>query len=246
MALPWGVGCFFDDRPYGESLTFSDWLEHLVYYYDGRFAADVAFPFVALNMMYRRRAAEQSGWFLKSHVDEPPLNAAAIQDRIRSGGESFLDRLRHFGGGALRGTDAYWSGRSDDVDAWLQYHVDEGNGVPNLFITGSCAEFQWPELLDRLEDQIFQATGDVADLREDSARRFQAVRDRSLLAQQFSQARLDLYIKEVPIPVFGVKHFGYRYEFAKSRGQIHFHMFAICAEKQPRMLLHEMRNVGGA
>ena len=97
-----------------------------------------------------------------------------------------------------------------------------GGGVPNLFIAGSCAEFQWPDLLGRLEGQIPQANGDVADLREDSVRRFQAAQDRSLLVQQFSQARLDLYIKEVLAPVFGVNHFWRRYESAKSRGQIHF------------------------
>ena len=50
------------------------------------------------------------------------------------------------------------------------------------------------------------------------------------------------YVKEVPIPAFGAKNFWYRYEFAKSRGQIHFHMCDICAGKQPNMLLHEMRN----
>ena len=76
MAFPWlfpgGVGCFFDDRPYGEGFTFAKWLEHLVFYSDGRFSADVAFPFVALNMMYRRRSVEQSGWFLKNHVEDAP------------------------------------------------------------------------------------------------------------------------------------------------------------------------------
>ena len=48
--LPGGVGFFFDDRPFGEGLKFAKWLEHLIYYYDGRFGADVALPFVALNM----------------------------------------------------------------------------------------------------------------------------------------------------------------------------------------------------
>ena len=126
LLFPGGVGFFFDDRPYGEELKFPDWLEHLVYYYDGRFAADVAFPFVALNMMYRRRSAEQSGRFLKNQVDEPPLDASDIHDRIRSGDGSFLDRLRQFGGGVLRGADSYWSGRSGDVAAWLQYQVGDG------------------------------------------------------------------------------------------------------------------------
>ena len=51
---------------------------------------------------------------------------------------------------------------------------------------------------------------------------------------------LVLYLKEVLIPVFGAKHYWCRFEFAKSRGQIQFHLFAICADKQPHKLLREM------
>ena len=76
VAFPWlfpgGFGCFFDDRPFGDGLKFEKRPDHLIYYYDGRFASDVAVPFVALNMAYRRRSAEQSSWFLKSHVEDPP------------------------------------------------------------------------------------------------------------------------------------------------------------------------------
>ena len=65
MAPPWlypgGVGRFFDGRPYGEGITFAKWLEHLVLHSGGRFSADVAFPFVDLNMVYRGRSVEQSG-----------------------------------------------------------------------------------------------------------------------------------------------------------------------------------------
>ena len=70
--FPGGAGCFFDDRPFGEELKFGKWLDRLIYYYDGRFAADVAFPFVALNMAHRRRSSERSNWFLKSHVEDSP------------------------------------------------------------------------------------------------------------------------------------------------------------------------------
>ena len=113
------------------------------------------------------------------------MNAAEMQDKLRAGDHTFLDRLRRFGGGVLRGTDAYWSERSDDVDAWLHYHVEQGSGVPTLFVTGSCAEFHWPELLDRIEGRVYIAPGESTDLREDSTRRYQAVQDYPLLAQEF-------------------------------------------------------------
>ena len=65
------MGFLFDDRPFGEGLKFAKWIERLIYYYGGRFGADVAFPFVALNMEYRRRYSDQSNWFLKIHVEDP-------------------------------------------------------------------------------------------------------------------------------------------------------------------------------
>ena len=104
-----GIGDYFDDRPKGDKITLAAWLEHLDFYVDCRFAADAAFPFVALNMVYRRRAYEQSAWFLTAHLENAPLTAAEIQERLRAGDDPFLSRLRHFGGGTLRGTDAYWA-----------------------------------------------------------------------------------------------------------------------------------------
>ena len=92
------------------------------------------------------------------------MNAAEIQGRLRAGDHSFLGRLPRFGGGVLRGADAFWPDRSGDVDARLHYHVDQGNGVPTLVVTGRCAEFQWAELLDKLEERIFAASGDVLDI----------------------------------------------------------------------------------
>ena len=68
---------------------------------------------------------------------------------------SFIDRLRRFGGGALRGADAYCADRSDDVGEWLHYRVDRRGGVPSLFITGSCADPHLPELRDKLVEGIY-------------------------------------------------------------------------------------------
>ena len=108
-----------------------------------------------------------------------------------------------------------------------------------------CAEFQCAEFLDKLEGRIFAATGEVLDIRgRDSGRAYQDAQDYYLLAQQFFQAMIEAYIKEALVPVFGLEHFRYRYEFAKSRGRIHFHMFAITAGKQPHRILREMRGGG--
>ena len=112
-----------------------------------------------------------------------------MQDKLRAGAHSFLGRLRRVGGGVLRGTDAYVAERSEDVDAWLHYHVEQGRGCPTRFITGSFAEFRWTELLDRPDGRICIDTGESSDLRVEATRRYQAVQDCSLLSQNFTTRR---------------------------------------------------------
>ena len=51
LASPGGVGRFFYGRPFGEGAKFANLLELIIFYNDGRFGADVAPPFVALNMV---------------------------------------------------------------------------------------------------------------------------------------------------------------------------------------------------
>ena len=45
--------------------------------------------------------------------------------------------------------------------------------------------------------------------------------------------------------MFGVSDYWYRYEFAKSRGKIHWHQLSWRDDRQPRQLLHEAREDSG-
>ena len=44
--------------------------------------------------------------------------------------------------------------------------------------------------------------------------------------------------------MFGVSDYWYRYEFAKSRGQIHWHQLSWREDRQPHQLLHEAHEGG--
>ena len=132
---------------------------------------------------------------------------------------------------------------TEDDDARLHCRVDQGNGAQMLYITGGCAEIHWPELLCRLGGRIYVATGAPVDPREYATRRKQACKDYSILVQGFPQETLAMYIEEFGIPLFGVKNRRCRFERAKSRGEIHCHMPAICEEKQPHMAPAKWRAV---
>ena len=51
--------------------------------------------------------------------------------------------------------------------------------------------------------------------------------------------RTQSYYEKVLKPVFGVSDYWYRYEFAKSRGQIDWHQLSWRDDRQPHQLLHE-------
>ena len=116
--------------------------------------------------------------------------------------------------------------------------VNEKRGLPSFFMTGSCAEFYFPSLKRLLEQYILQTTGEEVNLAEDSDARFKAV------VVSYFDLRTQSYHEKVLKPVFGVSDYWYRYEFAKSRSQIHWHQLSWRDDRQPHQLLHEARENG--
>jgi hypothetical protein len=47
----------------------------------------------------------------------------------------------------VRGSSLYWRSRWAELYSWINHHVKEGNGMPNFFITLSCAKYFWPDVL---------------------------------------------------------------------------------------------------
>ncbi len=54
-----------------------------------------------------------------------------------------------------------------------------------------------------------------------------ALNDYTLVVQEFFHLRVDAFLKTIGYETFGIKHFWGRFEFAKSRGQIHLHLLGI-------------------
>ena len=111
-------------------------------------------------------------------------------------------------------------------------------------MTGSCAEFYFPPLRRLLEQYILQTTGEEVNLAEDSNARFKAVQENTHVVVKYFDLRTQSYHEKVLKPVFGVSDYWYRYEFAKSRGQIHWHQLSWRDDRQPHQLLHEAREHG--
>ena len=242
-AFPWlfpgGLGDF-NDRLRDHKLRPAEWAKQMLYYNDGCFARDPMWCFYALNFVQRHKNQDSGGWFLKNYLTKPPSNLEELHERINKGDKSFIDQLAYFSA-KVRGTDAFWRYKKAELYSWIHHHIEKGSGAPTLFMTLSCAEYFWPDLLEKLQERIWLAggmkmspqdrkldsKGQTIDLRNDSKQRNRAVNDYSLVVQEFFQARTKDFLDTVGKELFGIKHYWVRYEFAKGRGQIHAHLLAI-------------------
>ena len=145
--FPYGKGDFHINRPV-TCAALHDWAEHLLWYQDGRFVRHKVWKFVLHNM--RKRALEQSRFFLDQQLGHPLITVADLQERLARGDTTFTNKLLYFSAN-LHGTAQYWHQRRRELRALVEFMVNAKRGLPSFFMTGSCAEFYFPPLRRLLE-----------------------------------------------------------------------------------------------
>ena len=124
----------------------------------------------------RKCTLEQNRYVVDQQLGDPHLTVADLQERLARGDTSIANKLLYFGAN-LRGTAQYWHQRRRELRALVEFMVNEKNGLPSFFMTGSCAEFYFPPLRRLLEQYILQTTGKEVNLAEDSNARFKALQE---------------------------------------------------------------------
>ena len=239
--FPYGKGDFNANRPVTCS-SLSDWAEHLLWYKDGRFAHHKFFKFVVHNMIVRRRALEQSKFIVKQQLGDEHLTVSDLRDRLQNGDTNLGQRILYLAGN-LRGTSQYWAQRSKELRSLVQFQLNEGNGLPSFFATGSCAEYHFKPLKRLLKMYVYEITGSEPDL-ENRSTLFSVLQENTHIVAHYFDLRTHCYFSEVMKKVFGVESFWYRQEFAKSRGMVHWHGLCWRSDRQPHNLLNEALNIG--
>jgi hypothetical protein len=67
-----------------------------------------------------------------------------------------------------------------------------------------------------------------------------ALNDYSIVIQVYFQALVLDFLDNYAREVFGIHHYYARFEFAKSRGQIHVHILAMLGKKSSIIKLHDL------
>mgnify|MGYP001021091169 CR=1 FL=1 len=168
----------------------------------------------------------QSRFFVKDFLGQEPPTLEELKEQISKGNMDFVDKLTYYSKN-ISGSAAYWRSKKAELYSWINHHIEQGNGPPTVFMTFSCAEYFWPDLKRLLEEYIWLCEGRKVDLDNNYSDWNKAVNDYTLVIQEFFHARVESYLKKIGFNVFGIKYYWARFEFAKSRGQIHLHLLGI-------------------
>lgn len=235
-AFPWlfpgGVG---DPKDYPGSLK--EWGKHMLYYKDGRFARDEVFSFFALNHIVRMRNSSHGRWFIDNFHKGLPDTLDEVKEKIESGDTSFVNSLFYYNQN-IKGSSPYWFKKRCELYQWINHHVEIGNGPPTMFITLSCAEYLWADIIEKIKERMEIAGDNTSHCFVGSKRLASIVNDYAIVVQEYFQKRVVAWLETVGKKIFKIKHYWVRYEFAPGRGQIHAHLLAIPEDHDIYELCH--------
>jgi Helitron helicase-like domain at N-terminus len=153
-AFPWlfpgGTGGYMSGP--NPKPNISVWLQKMAQYKDGRFDHDRLWSFFALNYATRQLNQSKGNFFVKTFFEQGPKTLEDLQEQVSGGRLEWLDRITYFSQ-CVTGSSAYWRSKRREVFAWINYHVEKGNGLPNFFITLSCAEYHWNDIERLINDR---------------------------------------------------------------------------------------------
>jgi hypothetical protein len=227
--FPGGIGDLYDMKRGKWSVK--EWGRHLLRYYDGRFINDQFFTMFVHNTIQRHDNNTQGNFFFKDDrfIGQNPPSIDTLKRKLAQGDIRYIQMLRYFARN-IKGSDNYWRARTEDLQYWIQHHIARGRGPPTFFITLSCAEYWWPDLLrllaqlerkaDREGDATAIESGNSFVIKK-SAKRY------ALYVNDFFMKRATKFLKTVLKDALGIEHYWARVEFAPGRGQIHLHLLAI-------------------
>ena len=253
-AYPWlfpsGLGAISNTDEKGKESAY-EWAQRLLRWPDGRFMSDELFSFHLPNFLTRHVNNNSGYYFVSNYIEDKNISVEDVQEQIKEGNTDFVKKIINFAGTKLRGSDAWWRYRRHELNSWISYHLKEGHGPPTLFMTFSCAEYWWDDMLTVLFDRV-QDTNDKDKVilckrnptsKEAIEAKCYLVDTYTAIIQEYFQLRLDNWMETIGKEVFGIKHVWLRFEFTKGRGQIHAHLLGITSDLHLLHDFHEMWEV---
>ena len=229
------------------------WLGRCINHRSNRFVEHPSFVFHVGNLMQRRQAKSTCCQYVKRNCKDGDPDISELCAQSESDQKRFLQSVHAFTA-QLKGTDAYWNDVRRHAQAAVSHNIIEGRGLPSFFITSSCAEFHHPALSRLVAEAVaeelvsqgrctnsreVQSQSEFDRMNTDSKYRRKQILRHPHITCRFFELRTEQYIQNVLGPVWGVRDYFVRYEFAEGRGQIHFHGIFWRGDRRPHGLFQE-------
>lgn len=205
-------------QPRANSVTFGQYVEHLMRFEDGRFARHERFMWWAFNTLQRQRARADARIFVRQRHDEAQLTVEDLRTLMEEGDRQLASKMMRYAT-SLRGTRAFWLARRKELMDMITVKKS-----PHLFFTLSAADLQWPDLHKHMPDETVTNRLDDTPETTERRKRSAALIRNPHIAAEYLDIRVQLFMKHVVQKIFDVDDFWYRYEWQK-RGSGHVHGF---------------------
>lgn len=211
--------------------SFAKYIQWLYKAPDARYARHPTLKFLLLNTKQREQMLGQTSFVLNQGLQEDPLTVEQLKQKLQQGNDSFGKKIASYTAN-VTGTSAYWWKKRTEVASLVQHKMVVENELPVFFHTGSFAEIHCKGFRILLEKYMQRTSGitlkvdPTKDLNIDNidADVFRTALLKNLhLCNWYFIQRTEKWFKLVLQEGLGIDDYFIRYEFAKSRGFIHFH-----------------------
>jgi hypothetical protein len=169
-------------------------------------------------MLQRHTNNTQGNFFFKdkNFLGRNPPTVEQLQEQIKEGDMSYINKLRYLAKG-IRGCDSFWRGKTEELEAWIDFHISRGHGPPTHFITLSCAENWWSDLR-RLMIELEERAGNKTQVKKLEENDFKAMcksaKRFNVYVNDFFLKRSKVFLDTVVKNAMGIEHYWARVEFA--------------------------------
>ena len=173
---------------------------------------------------------------MSQQISEPLITIEELQQRLSNGDDRIGRKIISMAAN-LPNTGPYWKTRKAELDSLHFFALKEYQVMPTYFDTSSCAEHHWTPLLIRYHS-VINGLNEV-DVKNrfdnDSSFKYELLMKNCHIFPSYFSARHANYQNTVLKELFDFQEFCGRFEFAKSRGQIHDHSEYFSREHYQRV-----------
>ena len=168
--FPYGQANYHASRMY--PLQRADWVLHLLWLSDQRFATDTNFIFYSLNFVQKEQAWSAGNIYASNKLRH--LTKTELLDKLKQDNKSLFDFVREVQRSSFKvaGSPAYLRMKATEIQAFSNFlrHTTNDQCYFNLFQTTSAADLHWNHFFSLFEDgrkhlakQVVQSVDHIPD-----------------------------------------------------------------------------------